>query len=97
MTQFSSMNWIRKDPTDTQNKASCVGTDPNRNWDYEWNRRTDVEQAAGEQAFQTDCSEFYAGPRPFSEPETKAVSTFLMENHKDIDVRHSSWEYWISE
>lgn len=70
------MNWIRRNPDDQ--KVPCYGTDPNRNWAHLW-------QQKGSSTAQ--CSEFYAGPKAFSEPETRAVSTFLMDNQKHIKVR----------
>lgn len=69
------MDWIRKKPE--EEKVQCYGTDPNRNWAHLWNQRG---------ASFSECSEFYAGPKAFSEPETRAVSTFLMENRKQIKV-----------
>ncbi|GBP10905.1 Carboxypeptidase A6 [Eumeta japonica] len=54
-------------------QSECVGVDPDRNWDYHW----------GEADSSRDpCSERYAGPHPFSEPETRAISSFLNE-HRD--------------
>lgn len=76
------MNWLRTKPNaeDPASASKCIGTDSNRNWDWQWNR------AADEPAFQSDCSEFYAGPAAFSEPESRAVSTFLMENRQKMMV-----------
>ena len=48
--------------------GSCYGADPNRNWDFHWR-----EVGASSQV----CSETYAGPSPFSEVETKALSNFV--------------------
>lgn len=56
----------------------CMGVDLNRNWDFHW----------GERGSSNDpCSEYYAGPYPFSEPETKAISSFLMDNKDQMKVR----------
>lgn len=71
------MNWIRKQPNAEQ--VQCYGTDPNRNWAHSWSEKGGST---------VECSEFYAGPKPFSEPETKAVSTFLMDNKKQIKVHY---------
>jgi len=46
---------------------TCIGTDPNRNFDFFW-------MAAG--ASNNPCSDTYAGPVPFSEPETAAIRDF---------------------
>ena len=50
------------------NNLLCVGTDPNRNWDSHHNERG---------ASTNPCSDTYAGPAPFSEPETKALSDYV--------------------
>jgi len=47
--------------------STCIGTDPNRNFDFFW-------MAAG--ASNNPCSDTYAGPRAFSEPETLALANF---------------------
>ncbi len=71
------LNWLRKDQKE---KAEvCYGTDLNRNWDQNWNDKGSSK---------SDCSEFYAGPKPFSEPEIKALSKFLEEQKKNIKVNH---------
>jgi hypothetical protein len=44
------------------------------------------------------CSECYRGPEPFSEPETKALRTFLNEHQKQIKFVynfHSNGNMWI--
>lgn len=69
------MNWIRKNPNGEI--VQCYGTDPNRNWAHLFSQKG---------ASSVECSEFYAGPKAFSEPETRAVSTFLMDNQKQIKV-----------
>lgn len=59
-----------------------MGVDADRNWDYHW----------GEIDAPSDpCSDHYAGPHPFSEPETRAVSTFLMEHKDRIKVFIEFW------
>lgn len=47
--------------------GSCIGTDANRNFDFFW-------MSAG--ASNNPCSDTYAGPSPFSEPETAAIANF---------------------
>jgi murein tripeptide amidase MpaA len=49
--------------------STCIGTDPNRNYNHNWT-------VAG--ASTNPCSETYAGRAPFSEPETKAVSDYIL-------------------
>ncbi|XP_077290506.1 uncharacterized protein LOC143914240 [Arctopsyche grandis] len=69
--------------------TECMGVDLNRNWDYHW----------GEKGSSNDpCNDYYAGPFPFSEPETKAVSEFLMENKDQMKVflsLHSYSQIWL--
>jgi len=45
--------------------STCVGTDPNRNWGYQW---------GGEGASTNPCSETFRGATAFSEVETKKRS-----------------------
>ncbi|EDV33055.1 uncharacterized protein Dana_GF22809 [Drosophila ananassae] len=47
---------------------NCYGTDPNRNWAFHWR-----EVGASDEP----CSESYAGPKAFSEPETETLSKYL--------------------
>lgn len=49
--------------------GNTYGVDLNRNWDTHW---------GGEGSSRTPSSDTYCGTGPFSEPETKAVSTFLL-------------------
>jgi len=50
-----------------RNWGSCIGTDPNRNFDFFW-------MSGG--ASNNPCSDTYAGNAPFSEPETSAIRDF---------------------
>lgn len=47
---------------------NCVGADPNRNWDFHW-----MEKGSSNDP----CSEIFAGPKPFSEPESASLSNYL--------------------
>lgn len=70
----SAMTWLQ------QKRGSdkvCYGVDLDRNWLYQWGKRGSSK---------APCNEFYAGPTPFSEPETKAVSEFLMDYRTQIKV-----------
>ncbi|EEB19277.1 zinc carboxypeptidase, putative [Pediculus humanus corporis] len=49
-------------------KAVCFGADPNRNWDFHWNEIGSSDNP---------CSETYAGPKAFSEVESKTFSDYL--------------------
>ncbi|XP_034840225.1 carboxypeptidase A2-like [Maniola hyperantus] len=70
-------------------RTECVGVDADRNWDYHW----------GEKDSSTDpCADNYAGPHPFSEPETRAVSEFLVEHRGQIKVylsMHAYSQAWL--
>ena len=64
--------------------SPCIGTDANRNWDFAWGE----EGASG-----NPCSDTYYGSGPFSEPETTAVSNFLLSiqsNLKFLNDVHSA-------
>lgn len=51
----------------------CYGTDLNRNFEYMW-------MYAG--ASNNSCTEIYAGPEPFSEPETRALRDWILANNE---------------
>lgn len=57
----------------------CRGTDPNRNWSFKWG-------TGGSSS--NPCSDIFAGPSPFSEPETKAMSQYILKN--------GPWDMYIS-
>ncbi|XP_045445886.1 zinc carboxypeptidase-like [Melitaea cinxia] len=47
----------------------CIGADPNRNWDYNWGQHS---------ASTNPCDyQLYAGSRPFSEIETRTLSSYI--------------------
>jgi len=47
--------------------STCIGTDPNRNFDFHWMRGG---------ASNNPCSDTYAGPAAWSEPETRAIRDY---------------------
>ncbi|KAL1516707.1 hypothetical protein ABEB36_000584 [Hypothenemus hampei] len=61
--------------TRTRSSILCFGTDPNRNWPYQW-----MQGGASNQP----CSDIYAGPRPLSEPSTAALSNFIDTVGQDL-------------
>ncbi|XP_041451421.1 uncharacterized protein LOC111064995 [Drosophila obscura] len=77
----SAMTWLQ--PKRGQDKV-CHGVDLDRNWLYHWGKRGSSK---------APCNEFYAGPAPFSEPETKAVSDFLMDQRTQIKLYISLQAY----
>merc|ERR1712051_1132226 len=50
-------------------QGGCFGVDPNRNWDFHW---------AESGASSNPCSETFAGPEAFSEPEMSNIRDFVM-------------------
>ncbi|CAG4981220.1 unnamed protein product [Parnassius apollo] len=70
--------------------SECIGVNADRNWDYRW----------GEKDSSSDpCADNYAGPHPFSEPETRAVSEFLAEHRGQIKVFlsfHAYSQAWLT-
>ena len=58
------------------NQDRTIGVDLNRNYSYMW---------SGPGKVTTPSSESYSGPRPFSEPETQALRSFL-ESHNNIKI-----------
>ncbi|KFB45620.1 zinc carboxypeptidase [Anopheles sinensis] len=62
----------------------CVGTDPNRNFDYFW-------MNGG--ASSVPCSDTFAGPAPFSEPETKAMADYYATIADKINIQFSFHSY----
>lgn len=64
----------------------CVGTDLNRNWGYKW---------GGAGSSKVPCKEIYAGSRAFSEPETTAVSNFVLAHKANMKVSLNYSCYFI--
>ncbi|XP_075347621.1 carboxypeptidase A1-like [Mycteria americana] len=63
--------------------STCVGVDPNRNWDAGF---------GGPGASRNPCSETYHGPYANSEPEVKAIVDFV-KNHGNIKAFVSIHSY----
>ncbi|CAG2167896.1 unnamed protein product [Oppiella nova] len=55
----------------------CRGVDPNRNYGFHWG-------SAGSSSY--PCSETYHGKAPFSEPETKAISDYILTKKDNIKM-----------
>uniref|UniRef100_A0A1B0AIJ9 Peptidase M14 domain-containing protein n=1 Tax=Glossina pallidipes TaxID=7398 RepID=A0A1B0AIJ9_GLOPL len=70
----SAMTWLKQKKV---KEKICFGVDLDRNWHYQWGRRGSSK---------SPCNEFFAGPGPFSEPETKAMAEFLLENRSQIKL-----------
>ncbi|KAH8256594.1 hypothetical protein KR026_003630, partial [Drosophila bipectinata] len=78
----SAMTWLQQKQRGPE--KVCYGVDLDRNWLYHWGKRGSSK---------APCNEFYAGPAPFSEPETKAVSDFLMDYRTQIKLYISLQAY----
>jgi len=46
----------------------CLGTDPNRNWEYQW---------GGKGTSSNPCSQIYRGPKAASEPEVFSTQNYI--------------------
>ncbi|EGF79390.1 hypothetical protein BATDEDRAFT_25701 [Batrachochytrium dendrobatidis JAM81] len=57
------------------NRFACVGTDPNRNWEYAWG-------TGGSSS--NPCSEAYMGPKPFSEPEPRQMAAYVQSRAPNV-------------
>ena len=74
----------------------CVGVDANRNFDWHWGELYVLSR----ESFDDPCTEIYAGPRPFSEKESKAVADYLtdLKNKDMVEVYltlHSYSQLWM--
>jgi len=69
--------------------STCIGTDPNRNWGFEW---------GGPGASTNPCSETFRGPNAFSEVEVKAVADFIESYGKFYGYInfHSYSQMWLA-
>lgn len=70
--------------------SSCVGTDPNRNWNANW---------GGVGSSSSPCSDTYHGNRPFSEIEVFNVARYLYKNRHNfigyMDI-HAYSQLWMT-
>ncbi|KAL1117688.1 hypothetical protein AAG570_004003 [Ranatra chinensis] len=67
----------------------CAGVDLNRNWDFHWGEVGSSDNP---------CSPNYSGLRPFSEPETRAVSDFILDKRDQLKAYitlHSYSQMWL--
>ncbi|CAG0884047.1 unnamed protein product [Darwinula stevensoni] len=67
----------------------CKGVDLNRNFNFSW---------GGRGSSKTPCDETYAGPSPFSEPESRAIGHFLLSKKPNVLAYitvHSYGQYFI--
>ncbi len=62
----SSARKLRVDADDEQ----CVGADINRNFEFHWRKGGSSSNV---------CSPAFAGVKPFSEPESRALANFMLK------------------
>jgi len=73
--------------------SSCIGTDPNRNWDFHWN---------GADSSNNPCDDTFIGSKAFSEIEVATVGEYLTKaNTPNIKFKgyinfHSYSQLWMS-
>ncbi|ESN90282.1 hypothetical protein HELRODRAFT_123115, partial [Helobdella robusta] len=82
-------SWIkdrlwRKTRSRYDDSTICLGTDLNRNWDFFW---------AGEGTSKNVCRENYCGPNAFSEPEARAIASFILSKSANMIVYLSFHSY----
>ncbi|XP_055711146.1 zinc carboxypeptidase-like [Phlebotomus papatasi] len=65
----------------------CKGVDSNRNWGFTW------QDGSGPGASNDVCSDTYAGPEVFSEPETRQIADFVLEHANHIKLYLSFHSY----
>ncbi|XP_075003712.1 carboxypeptidase A1-like [Calonectris borealis] len=80
-TQTQNRMWRKT--RSTHSGSTCIGVDPNRNWDANF---------GGPGASRNPCSETYHGPYANSEPEVKAIVDFV-NNHGNIKAFVSIHSY----
>jgi len=67
--------------------SSCIGTDPNRNWEFQW---------GGAGVSRDPCSEAYLGNRPFSQIEVEQVAHYIRDNNfKGYINFHAYSQLWM--
>ncbi|XP_049799617.1 carboxypeptidase B-like [Schistocerca nitens] len=68
----------------------CAGADLNRNWGFHW---------GGAGASRDPCSERFAGPRAFSEPEARAAADFVTDRAGRVRLflsLHAYSQAWLA-
>ena len=79
-TQLWAIQAVNPDGLRAHTRKNAHGVDLNRNFPYRW--RDDVPHSNG----------YYPGPRPASEPETRAVMAFVGRIQPDLSIwYHQPW------
>jgi murein tripeptide amidase MpaA len=73
--------------------STCIGTDPNRNWDFHWN---------GADSSNNPCDDTYIGSKAFSEVEVRTVGEYIKNANAQTNKFkgyinfHSYSQLWMS-
>jgi murein peptide amidase A len=79
-TQLWAIATVNPDGLRAHTRKNSHGVDLNRNFPYRW--RSNVPHSSG----------YYPGPRPASEPETRAVMAFVRRMQPDLSIwYHQPW------
>jgi protein MpaA len=79
-TQLWAIQAVNPDGLRAHTRKNAHGVDLNRNFPYRW--RDDIPHSNG----------YYPGPRPASEPETRAVMAFVRRIQPDLSIwYHQPW------
>lgn len=79
-TQLWAIETVNPDGLRAHSRKNAHGVDLNRNFPFRW--RDDIPHSNG----------YYPGPRPASEPETRAVMAFIRRIHPDLSIWfHQPW------
>jgi protein MpaA len=79
-TQLWVIDTVNPDGVRAHTRKNAHGVDLNRNFPYRW--QDDVPHSSG----------YYPGPRPASEPETRAVMAFVQRIHPNLSIwYHQPW------
>jgi protein MpaA len=79
-TQLWVIDSVNPDGRRANTRTNAHGVDLNRNFPYRW--RDDVPHSSG----------YYPGPRPSSEPETRALMAFVRRIQPDLSIwYHQPW------
>lgn len=90
-SRTTNRNWRK---TRSQVSATCYGVDPNRNWAYSW---LVPDEGGNLGASTSPCSDTYAGPSAFSEPETTAINNYIgqVAYHTDVYLSFHSYGHYL--
>jgi len=88
-SQSSTANRMWRKTRSTATSSSCPGVDGNRNFDFQW-------MVSGSSS--SACSDIFAGPRAFSEPETQYLRDLMAQyksRAKGYLAIHSYGSYFL--